>query len=183
MAKRLRCTKPTAAIGANWPPCSRASAEGWGTPGLPAPGGDVPRAACPSTASPTSLGRCQLSTPRCFSPAPPGLEQGWLGGLELRQGPFLLGGGRLLGRRAIPPGRGGLGRAVSFKKGRSPPFSRLSQLTHNGMPPPCRHRNDNQRFSKQERKRAAPCPPPPHRMTGVTRDEVADGSCGPQCLL
>lgn len=56
------------------------------------------------------------------SPVPPGLELRWLGRLELFEGPFLL--GRLLGRRAIPSlRREGLGKAFSFKTGRSPPFS------------------------------------------------------------
>lgn len=36
------------------------------------------------------------------------------------------------------------------------------------------------RGSANRRERAAPCPPPPHRMTGVTRDEVADGSSRPK---
>lgn len=124
------------------------------------PGGYVPRAACPAPPAPHPWGAVG-SAPRDASAQHPWgwSGAGWVGWAGATRGSFPLGGGRLLGRRAIPPGRGGLGRAVSFKKGRSPPFSRLSQLTHNGMPPPCRHRNDNQRFSKQERKRAAPCPP------------------------
>lgn len=71
-------------------------------PWFPAPGGLCPEGSVPSTTSPTSLGSCRLSTPRCFSSAPLGPEQGWLGGLELREGPFLLGeegfwgGGRFL---------------------------------------------------------------------------------------
>lgn len=48
-------------------------------PWFPAPGGLCPKGSVPSTTSPTSLGSCRLSTPRCFSSAPLGLERGWLG--------------------------------------------------------------------------------------------------------
>lgn len=70
MSKCLYRTKPTTAIGANWPPWFPASKKDK-APWLPAPFWGPPLWG--------------------VSPVPSGLELWWLGGLELCEGPFLVG--------------------------------------------------------------------------------------------